>query len=417
MIWAAATADGDAPNETLLSSLKQVQETCDRLRAFDIFSNIGVTLDRAKSPLAGPNDIDVLFMLQERPRVIARTGTDFGNSEAGAYGNVAVRNALGGGETLSVNVATGTKTRTALEVMGTTPVNTSPYHTFMVGVSSLMRSNQSYASHDELFRDVVAKFRSLTAYGVHEYGYSAVWRQITNLAPTASETVRAAAGSSLKSALSHTFTFDTRDDNAFPTRGTWARVTHELAGLGLGGDSSFYKLHVATQTAAALSRDRKVTATLTGQAGFIWSLANDRSGGARLNDRFQLGGPLSVRGFYYNGLGPRDGNDFVGGDAMMSATANVLFPIPTSRPDLPLRLQTFLTCGSLLPLDQDNPRATVRELLHTPSVSAGVGLVYRHELGAASAARFELNFCLPLADRVSDRSRKGLQFGVGLEFL
>jgi outer membrane protein insertion porin family len=56
---------------------------------------------------------------------------------------------------------------------------------------------------------------------------------------------------------------------------------------------------------------------------------------------------------------------------------------------------------------------TIRELGDgLPSMSAGVGLVYAHPV-----ARFELNFSLPLVVRKGEEGRKGLQFGIGINFL
>jgi len=47
-----------------------------------------------------------------------------------------------------------------------------------------------------------------------------------------------------------------------------------------------------------------------------------------------------------------------------------------------------------------------------PSTAIGLGLVYAHPV-----ARFELNFSLPVVVRRGEESRKGLQFGVGINFL
>lgn len=43
--------------------------------------------------------------------------------------------------------------------------------------------------------------------------------------------------------------------------------------------------------------------SLSGRAGLLYSL----QGPSRFSDRFQLGGPLSVRMFRANAMGPRDG--------------------------------------------------------------------------------------------------------------
>jgi outer membrane protein insertion porin family len=60
-----------------------------------------------------------------------------------------------------------------------------------------------------------------------------------------------------------------------------------------------------------------------------------------------------------------------------------------------------------------NVYSTVAELGNgLPSMSAGVGLVYAHP-----AARFELNFSLPLIIRRGEEGRKGVQFGIGINML
>lgn len=47
-----------------------------------------------------------------------------------------------------------------------------------------------------------------------------------------------------------------------------------------------------------------------------------------------------------------------------------------------------------------------------PSVSAGVGLIYRLD-----PIRVEVNFGVPLVASKSDGFRKGIQVGMGVEFL
>lgn len=56
----------------------------------------------------------------------------------------------------------------------------------------------------------------------------------------------------------------------------------------------------------------------------------------------------------------------------------------------------------------DNVRAAIQQ----PSVSAGVGLIYRFD-----PIRVEVNFGVPLLASKSDGVRKGVQVGMGIEFL
>jgi outer membrane protein insertion porin family len=151
---------------------------------------------------------------------------------------------------------------------------------------------------------------------------------------------------------------------------------------------------------------------------------------SRINDRFQLGGPNNVRGFRIAGLGPRDGADALGGDIYAAGGASLLLPIPRVGKDTPLRLQAFINGGRLLALKNPNSKkedgsfgssndvtGALRKSFSSltaelPSAAAGFGLVYAHPV-----ARFEINFSLPLVMRAKEEGRKGLSFGVGIEFL
>ena len=55
---------------------------------------------------------------------------------------------------------------------------------------------------------------------------------------------------------------------------------------------------------------------------------------------------------------------------------------------------------------------TITRLIAEPSVSAGVGLIYRQ-----SGVRFEANVGVPLVAHKSDGARTGFQIGIGLSFL
>lgn len=138
--------------------------------------------------------------------------------------------------------------------------------------------------------------------------------------------------------------------------------------------------------------------------------------------------PTDVRGFRLSGLGPREGQDALGGDVYAAGGASLLFPLPRLGKETPLRFQTFINAGRLLALKdsrqnkdqamssndvQSSFAQAVNDLSNgLPSTAAGFGLVYAHP-----AARFEVNFSLPLVMRKGEEGRKGLSFGVGLSFL
>jgi outer membrane protein insertion porin family len=101
-----------------------------------------------------------------------------------------------------------------------------------------------------------------------------------------------------------------------------------------------------------------------------------------------------------------------------TAGASLITPLPP-KPHWPVKVQAFLNAGQLEPLHRHEGggggpslRSTVSAALTQPSVSAGVGLIYLFD-----PVRVELNLGVPLAARTSDGTRKGVQVGIGLEFL
>jgi outer membrane protein insertion porin family len=113
----------------------------------------------------------------------------------------------------------------------------------------------------------------------------------------------------------------------------------------------------------------------------------------------------------------------VGGDVYAAGGASLFFPLPRVGADTPLRLQAFINGGRLLALKgkgKDGSGSTLGSMQRTlaalkdglPSCAAGVGIVYAHPV-----ARFEVNFSLPLVQRKEEAGRKGVAFGVGVEFL
>ncbi len=262
----------------------------------------------------------------------------------------------------------------------------------------------------------------------HQLGSTGVWRQVTGLAANASPTVRTDAGDSVNSSISHTWLSDKRNHPFLPNRGYLLKTVSELAGWGpLQGDVAFFKSELETSAAMpipipGIEGDSGVSLTGGLRGGLLYPLPigfGSESKPSRINDRFQLGGPTDVRGFKMSGLGPRDGSDAVGGDVYAAASANLLMPFPRVGKDTPLRLQLFANAGRLLSL-QDGKKNTIQSVFNTvaqlgdgsPSLAAGFGVVYAHPV-----ARFELNFSLPLVLRKGEEGRKGLQFGVGINFL
>ncbi|RJE27427.1 mitochondrial outer membrane [Aspergillus sclerotialis] len=411
---------------TLSEALREVSTCADKLNRFGIFHQpISVYLDQHPDAdvQSGLTNLNIYLSAKEKSRVLVNTGTDLGNTEGSAYGNLLWRNVFGGAESLNLNASMGTRTRSAYQAAFDTPILSDPDFRFEVGgVAS--STQKSWASHEEALKGAWAKLRWMSQSGHrHEFGYNGFWRQITGLAQNASSTVRADAGDSVKSSVFHSWTNDKRDHPLLPSRGYYAKYFNELAGWG----PSREMYHFGNQNSKR--KERGISLTTGFRAGLLCPLGLDsdsRPQLSRINDRFLLGGPTDVRGFRLCGLGPHDGSDAVGGDVYAAGSANLLVPLPRVGAEKPLRLQAFLNGGRLLPLrtSQKTTPTTNAEVTNAvvstlselqngmPSIAAGIGLVY-----AQPVARFELNFSLPLVLRRGEEGRKGLQLGIGISFL
>lgn len=425
---------------TLQEALDGIGGAVDKLNRLEIFhSPISTYVDAAEpsDPSTTPTDHAVYVSVRERGRYTIKTGTEAGSSEGSAYVNVALRNILGGAEGLNASASLGTRTRSAYSANFETPILSNPDLRWEFGglASSTLKP---WASHEEALKGGSTRLLWRSGRSTrHELAYNGLWRQITGLAEKASSGVRADAGDSFKSAISHTWLADTRDVPMLPSQGYLLKLTSELAGFGpLKGDVAFGKCEFESQAALpiplpGIKGDTGISLTAGLRGGLLYPLSlsgQDSPSMSRINDRFQLGGPTDVRGFRLSGLGPHDGKDALGGDIYTAGGLSLLLPVPRVGKDTPLRFQAFVNAGRLLALEdvradgekgmsakdvQNSFVNTIGELgKELPSTTAGVGLVYAHP-----AARFEINFSLPLVVRKGEEGRKGVSFGVGLSFL
>lgn len=72
----------------------------------------------------------------------------------------------------------------------------------------------------------------------------------------------------------------------------------------------------------------------------------------------------------------------------------------------------LFSCTRLIPCAAQSLIDSVRESISKPSVGAGVGLVYKLD-----AVRVEVNLGVPVVASKSDGVRKGIQVGIGLDFM
>ncbi|KAF8156659.1 surface antigen-domain-containing protein [Crassisporium funariophilum] len=424
-----ASASPSAHPNTLKDVLHTTRRISHALKKTDIFTSVDVQLERARDPLAGAGDVDLVFRTRERGRLYASSATELGNNEGSASASARIRNLFGGAETFEANLSLGTKTRRAFRAALSSPLTPSLATFGEISAYGMEKDLSTYASCFEGLRGVKALVRNGTLEtGAHEVAYEAVVRHISGLTPTASISMREQAGPSLKSSLTHSYTYDTRDDRIAATRGVYAKLVHELAGaslglgglgmgglgmggLGMGGDASFYRVEGEGQVSRRLGGTGSIS--LAARSGILYPLGGKKT---LFSDRFQLGGPTSVRSFRANSMGPRDGSDSVGGELYYSAGASVISNIP-SKAHWPVKTHVWVNAGRLDSINKEIPLShTILATLSRPSLSAGIGLIYRFD-----PVRVEVNFGVPLVAAggrgEKGEGRRGVQVGMGLEFM
>ncbi|KAH8922544.1 hypothetical protein BT69DRAFT_1350782, partial [Atractiella rhizophila] len=325
--------------------LRTVKDVTSKLEGFGIFEQIAPSVEHAEAGLGGARDLDVVFHVKEAARKYLKTSTDVGDGEGSVQALGRVRNVFGGAETVEGAMTFGSRTRSAFQLRFDSPVFADPDKRIDTTLYASDTDLSHFASCTERLHGFQGRFRTVSPLGYHELSYDAVLRRICDLGARASMSMRESAGTTTKSAVSHTVTSDTREDVFEPSKGgMYYKLTQELAGL--GGDAKHIKGTVDVQKSLPLSS--AATLSLGFRSGLLYTLSPSPS---LFSDRFHLGGPSSVRMFKLNTLGPKDYEDWVGGDAFWAAGASLYAPIP-KRTHWPLLLHGFVNAGRLVAVDR-----------------------------------------------------------------
>lgn len=248
------------------------------------------------------------------------------------------------------------------------------------------------------------------------------WRSISSMA-AAPFTIRAMSGHFLKNAIKSSLDYDTRTYNCgdislnFPTRGWLLNYEAEIAGL--GGNQSFLKQDFHAQSNGRVP-GTGILMQCTARVGLIASFRPDLA----ISEKFFLGGPLSLRGFQYNGVGPScraegsttlhpEAKYALGADAYWLTGLHLYAPLPflgykSQAADIIykcVKLHGFLNAGCASSTFKEMPTSPIRS-------SIGAGLAVQ----AGPRIRLELNFVKPLSFAACDSVKKGVDLGFGISF-
>ncbi|KFM67078.1 Sorting and assembly machinery component 50-like protein, partial [Stegodyphus mimosarum] len=382
-----------------------------QLETLQAFKSIDIILDTSKGPGATPDGLEVTFNIKEKSRMDGNISVLAGNNEGSLLFRLLCPNMFGRGEAFSADYQYGKKT------VGFVMTSTKPFlnwakprlNQFVFGQTT----ENLWSGYQEKVKGLGIEFMFESSPQVqHSLRWEGIWRNLRCLSPATPFEIREEAGHSVKSSLKHILCMDQRDDPCLPSHGSYFRLYQEYAGL--GGNVSFLKHEIQYQMNKRILGELVLQATLMG--GLVRSLSTDQC--VRINDRFFLGGPLSLRGFSTNGVGPQTRDYFLGAEAYWAGALHAYAPLPfhplRQVLDKICRVHLFLNTGNIGNFAfTDDYHHNVMVLLSHLRWSCGIGLVF----SLASMARFELNYCIPLTSQPGDKLKEGLQFGVGVNFL
>ncbi|KAG8216540.1 surface antigen-domain-containing protein [Butyriboletus roseoflavus] len=364
-------------------------------------------------------------------------------------------NIFGYADVLSLNASLGTKTKRAFDVSLSFPVTPTMSSLAFLSLVGTERELGPQGGGGREERMALKGGLRKCAFGIpipgNEMAAELAWRCIGSPSDDAGISIRHSAGPAAKASLSHTYTNDTLNDSVMPTSGSLLRVINELALAGkvdafvplpssgasrnlLGeGNNAFWKTEAHAKKGWSLAKG--LTLSLTGRAGILQLLAGDPST-IHYSDKFQLGGPLSVRAFGPAGMGGHEGSTSAGGDLYYSLGLSILGDIPR-RPQWPTKFHAWINAGRLqgiggcahsfsrfsihdacstlyspIPSLSACRFQSIHTALTQPSISVGLGLVYRFD-----PIRVEVNLGVPLIAAKGEVLKRGPQVGIGLEFL
>ncbi|XP_063418963.1 sorting and assembly machinery component 50 homolog [Mytilus trossulus] len=384
------------------------------LEKLELFKKVDILIDTNKEPNASANGYEVQYHVEERKYPILNVKMELGAHSANES-DVVVRmkypNMFGRGESCTLDYSRVFKDDGGYGFQFSKPINGDP--DIRIGTNVYKGYAEfPWSSFKEISRGTALHLMFPTILGSHCLKWEGVWREMRALNRNTSFAVREQAGHTLKSSIQHVLMRDRRDDKILPTKGYLVKLTQEYAGL--GGNVEFVKNDVELQYNLPLVFDSIIQLSLAG--GILTKI--DQNKDIKINDRYFLGGPLTLRGFTVNGVGPHSDGNALGADAYWLSGLHLYTPLPF-RPGKGgfgemFRSHFFVTAGNLGNVNlMETAKENLKNLTETFRLSYGLGVVLR--LGGI--ARLEINYVIPVRSQIGDNVDRGFQYGIGISFL
>jgi len=191
---------------------------------------------------------------------------------------------------------------------------------------------------------------------------------------------------------------NTRNHPVLPTRGKLQRVSAEVAIP--GGSLQYYKLNYEDRRYQPLTEN--VTLAYGGRVGYGGAYGSTEE--FPFFQNFYAGGQKSVRGFKSNTLGIKDNDESLGGNFLVTAGTELIFPLPfMKKPLKSFRFSGFVDVGNVYDENENFDAGLLR-------YSAGVSAIWISPFGPVS-----VSLAQPFNEQDDDETEI-FQFAIGSSF-
>jgi outer membrane protein insertion porin family len=391
-------SEGDAFNQETISRAKR------RLEALGFFSSVNISTQAGSSP----DRVVVIVDVQDQPTGSFGIGAGYSVGDGGLVleASVEEKNFLGRGQFIRLAAGGGFDDTQTYNFSFTEPYFLGYRLAAGFDLFKSSTSSNTYYDYEEqggtirVTAPITEDLATTLRYTYKEIDYINDGANTGNTAQPYLDVIE--QGSWTQSIFGHSIVYNTVDDRQNPHEGIYASFTHEYAGL--GGDSEYYKAYIRARMFYTLSDEFDIVGSLAGSAGHVVALGDNLN----VFDQFKIGGK-EIRGFDNSGIGPRMGDDSIGGTTYFTASAEATFPLPLVPQDLGFRGAVFADAGTLFGSDlRSDAGAEGTDMSIRASV--GAGLVWNSPFGA-----LRVDYAVPVAKEDFDDTQE-FRFSMANQF-
>jgi len=249
---------------------------------------------------------------------------------------------------------------------------------------------------------------NLTEYLKHDLNYQFKTEEVDYAGDPSfiSAYLRPESNMSTVSSIGQIFIYDKTNNSVMPSDGYVLSFGQNFAGL--GGDAKYMRNIIMASNYTSIYKD-KVILKVSGQGGVITGLGKK----IRMLNNFYSEDTM-VRGFEYNGIGPRDVRtlDALGGKTFLAALVELKFPIGVPQ-EMRMNGLAFTDIATLYNIDIPNGVSVVQNPYYNSKslrASYGFGVIWDSPLGLM---RFE--YGIPIKKEDYDQVQR-FNFSIGRSF-